>query len=483
MDSKQEQKPHAVCIPVPAQGHINPMLKLAKILHSKGFLITFVNTEFNHHRLLRSRGSDALDGIDDSFRFESIPDGLPPPENLDATQNVYDICRSTQEKCLSPFKTLISKVSDSFSPVTCIVSDLLMGFTLDAAKELGIPEFMFWTGGAGALVCYDQYPNLVDNGLMPLKDPSDMVNGYLDTVLDCIPTMHGIRLKYIPPFIRTINPGDEFMVQFTNTQLHKAKTSSGIILNTLNDLEHDVLATLSSTFPPCYGLGPLHLLEKQITNKTLSSIGSNLWKEEPECLKWLDSKPPSSVVYVNFGSITIMTHEQLLEFCFGLANSNHPFLWILRPGIVSGSESELPLPMEFLREISERGMMGGWCDQERVLNHKSIGGFLTHSGWNSTVESLASGVPMLSWPFFSDQLPNCWLSCNKWGVAMEIENDVKRGEVERMVIELMSKEKGKEMRENAMKWKEKANEACTFPSGSSIISLEKLIHQMQTFPK
>ncbi|KAI3689234.1 hypothetical protein L2E82_47187 [Cichorium intybus] len=480
MDSKQETKPHAVCIPAPAQGHINPMLKLAKILHSKGFLITFVNTEFNHQRLLRSRGTDALDGIA-SFRFESITDGLPPPENFDATQNVYDICRSTQEKCLGPFKTLIAKVSESLSPVTCIVSDLLMGFTLDAAKELGIPEFLFWTGGAGALICYELYPKLVENGLMPLKDPSYEVNGYLDTVVDCIPNMHGIRLKHIPPFIRLINPGDKFMVEFTNAQIDKAKTASGIILNTFDDLEHDILSTLASVFPPCYGVGPLHLLENQIADKSLSSIGSNLWKEEPECLKWLDSKPPSSVVYVNFGSITVMTHQQLVEFCWGLANSNHPFLWILRPGLVSGESGALPL--EFLKETSGRGMLAGWCPQEQVLNHQSVGGFLTHSGWNSTVESLSSGVPMISWPFFSDQLPNCWLSCNKWGVAMEIDNDVKRDEVARLVIELITKEKGKEMRKNAINWKEKAYEACAFPCGSSVINLEKLVDQLQTFSK
>ncbi|KAI3672465.1 hypothetical protein L6452_38553 [Arctium lappa] len=476
MGSKQEKKPHVVCIPIPAQGHINPMLKLAKILHSKGFIVTFVNTEFNHQRLLKARGSAALDGLP-SFRFETIPDGMPPPENPDATQNVYSICKSTQETCLEPFKRLITKLSDSFSPVTCIVSDLLMGFTLDAAKELGIPEFMFWTGGAGSLICYDQYPNLVEKGLMPLKDPTYVANGYLDTIVDCIPNMDGIRLKDIPPFIRTINPGDEFMVEFTNSQVKKAKTASGIIFNTFDEIEHNILRTLASTFPPCHGVGPLHLLEKKIDDKSLASIGSNLWKEEPECLEWLDSKPPSSVIYVNFGSIAVMTHQQLVEFCWGLANSNHSFLWIMRPGMVSGESTQLP--SEFLKETSGRGMLVGWCPQEQVINHRSIGGFLTHCGWNSTIESISSGVPMICWPFFSDQLTNCWLSCRKWGVAMEIENDVKRDEVEKLVIELMSKEKGKEMRKNAVDWKNKANNACTFPYGSSVVNLEKLIHQMQ----
>ncbi|PWA59088.1 hypothetical protein CTI12_AA394460 [Artemisia annua] len=479
MSLKLENKPHALCIPVPAQGHINPMLKLAKILHSKGFLITFVNTEFNHQRLLKSRGLNALDGFS-SFRFESIPDGLPTPENLDSTQNVYDICRSLQENCLAPFKKLIARLNDSFSPVTCIVADLLMGFTLDAAKELGIPECMFWTGGAGALLCYEKYPTIMEKGLMPLKDPSYVVNGYLDTIVDCIPNMTGIRLRNIPPFIRIINPGDDFMVEFTNAQVDKAKTSSGIILNTFDELENDILETLSSLFPRCYGLGPLHLLENNIVDKSLISIGSNLWKEEPECLKWLDTKGPSSVVYVNFGSIVVMTPQQLVEFCWGLANSNHSFLWIIRPGMVSG---ESALPQEFYDGISGRGMLAGWCPQEQVINHPSIGGFLTHSGWNSTIESISSGVPMLSWPFFSDQFPNCWLSCTKWGIAMEIDNDVTRDNVTKLVIELMSKDKGKEMKKNAISWKNKAHEASNAPSGSSTVNLEKLIHRLKTSPK
>ncbi|KAI3820379.1 hypothetical protein L1987_07925 [Smallanthus sonchifolius] len=161
-------KPHALCIPIPVQGHINPMLKLAKILHSKGFLITFVNTEFNHQRLVRAHGSEAVRDLP-SFRFETIPDGLPPSQNLDATQDVPSLARAIEENFLVPFKTLITKVSASHSPVTCIVADVLMGFTHAAATEFGIPEFLLWTSGAGSLLCFDQYPYLLEKGLMPLK--------------------------------------------------------------------------------------------------------------------------------------------------------------------------------------------------------------------------------------------------------------------------------------------------------------------------
>ena len=161
-------KPHAVCIPYPAQGHINPMLKLAKLLHFKGFHITFVNTEYNHKRLLKARGPDSLNGLS-SFRFETIPDGLPETD-LDATQDIPSLCEATRRTCSPHFKNLLAKINDSDAPpVSCIVSDGVMTFTLDAAEELGVPEVLFWTTSACGFMCYVQYEQLIEKGLTPLK--------------------------------------------------------------------------------------------------------------------------------------------------------------------------------------------------------------------------------------------------------------------------------------------------------------------------
>ena len=152
------------------------------------------------------------------------------------------------------------------------------------------------------------------------------MNVYLDKIVDGIPTMSGLRLKDMPPWIRYIYPSDEYMVQYFCLQTERAKTASAIFFNTFDELDSDVLETLSKTFPPCYGIGPLHLLETKIVDEPLESIKSNLWKEDPECLKWLDSKAPSSVIYVNFGSITVMTPQQLVEFGWGPTTSNYSFL-------------------------------------------------------------------------------------------------------------------------------------------------------------
>jgi hypothetical protein len=181
------------------------------------------------------------------------------------------------------------------------------------------------------------------------------------------------------------------------------------------------------------------------------------------------------VIHVNFGSITVITPQQLVEFGWGLANSKHPFLWIIRPDLVVG-ESEI-FPPEFELETKERSLIASWCPQEEVLNHPSVGGFLTHCGWNSTIEGLCAGVPLLCWPFFADQQTNCKYSCNEWGIGMEINNDVKREEVEKIVRDLMEGDKGKIMKKKVLEWKKLAEEA-TDPLGSSSINLNNFMSEV-----
>ncbi|CAN1351776.1 7-deoxyloganetin glucosyltransferase [Linum perenne] len=434
------QKPHAVCIPYPAQGHVTPMLNLAKLLHHRaGFHVTFVNTEYNHRRLLNSHPSAAVSDLP-SFRFATIPDGLsPPPPSAagdDVTQDIPSLCESTRRTCLPHFRKLLADLNGGGGdtpPVSCIVSDGVMSFTLDAAEELGVPEVLFWTTSACGFLGYMHYRDLIDRGYTPLKDESYLTNGYLDTVIDWIPGMK-----------RTTNP-NEFMLEFVLGETDRSrKRPSAVILNTFDALEHDVLAALSTVIvPPVYSI----------------SITSSLWKPETECLKWLDSKQS----------------DQLVEFAWGLANSGKDFLWVIRPDLVAGETAVLP--PEFVLETENRGILATWAPQEEVLGHVSVGGFLTHSGWNSTMESLCSGVPMICWPFFAEQQTNCRFSCEEWGVGMEIGGDAKRGDVEKMVRELMDGKKGAEMRRNAAEWKRRAV-AATAADGSSVGNLDELIEKV-----
>ncbi|CAI0380071.1 unnamed protein product [Linum tenue] len=137
------------------------MMKLAKLLHVKGFHITFVNNDYNHRRLLKSRGAASLDGLPD-FHFRSIPDGLP----------MTDDDQSTPRHCPAPFRSLIVdelNKSATSPPVTCIVSDGIMSFTADVAEELGIPVVLFWTLSGCGFSAYAHYKDLMDRGITPLK--------------------------------------------------------------------------------------------------------------------------------------------------------------------------------------------------------------------------------------------------------------------------------------------------------------------------
>ncbi|XP_027348399.1 7-deoxyloganetin glucosyltransferase-like [Abrus precatorius] len=467
-------RPHVVCVPLPAQGHMNPMLKLAKLLHLSGSYITFVHTQFNFDRLVKSRGQNTLKGLPD-FRFETISDGLPPT-NQRGILDLPELCRTMPVEGLCSFRDLVARLVSSADvpPVTCIVSDGVMGFTLKVAQEFNIPEFMLFTPSGCGMMGYLTFEELEKRGYFPLKDEKNLWDGYLETEVDWIPAMRGVRLKDLPTFFRTTNPSDT-MFHYNKESVNNAVKARGVILNTFEDLEAEVLEAIRDKYPQLYPIGPLQMLFKQFSNSSnqLLSIDLNLWNEDAKCMEWLDKRDKASVVYVNFGSLVIMTSKQLREFAWGLANSKYHFLWAIRPNLVECG-GEVISNEEFVAEIDQRGLILKWCSQEKVLGHPSIGGFLTHCGWNSTLESICEGVPMACWPFFAEQQTNCFYACNKWGVGMEIESCVNREQVERLLRELMEGQKGKEMRNKAVEWKQKA-EAATSLGGSSYNNYNSLV--------
>lgn len=306
-------------------------------------------------------------------------------------------------------------------------------------------------------------------------DESYLTDGCLDTIIDWIPGMRNIRLGDLPSHVRITDPND-LIFKYIMDATQRASNGTGVVLYTFDDLEQEVVSAISSMFPRMYTIGPQQLLLNRVASdheEKLKGIRDSLWEEDETCMQWLDSKEANSVVYVNFGSVTVMSPEKLVEFGWGLANSNHHFLWIIRRDLIV-SDSKTTLGLEFMEVIKNRGFISRWCPQEKVLNHASVGGFLTHGGWNSITESLSAGVPMLCWPFFADQLINCKYICTEWECGMEIDNDVKRDNVEKLVRMLMDGVEGKRMKTKAMQWKILAEKACS-PAGSSSINLDKLV--------
>ncbi|CAL5032969.1 unnamed protein product [Urochloa decumbens] len=478
----RQPPPHAVMIPYPAQGHVTPMLQLAKLLHARGFHVTFVNNEFNHRRHLRARGPHALDGAP-RFRFAAIGDGLPSSE-ADATQDVPSLCHSTMTTCLPRFKRLLASLdSDEASspPVTCVVADSTMTFALRAARDLGLRAATLWTASTCGFVTYFHYRHLVDRGLVPLANSSQLTNGHLDdTVVDWVPGAPAdLRLRDFPSFVRTTDP-DDIMLNFFIHETAGMSQASAVVINTFDELDAALLSAMADLLRlPVFPVGPLPLTVRNNVpgDSPVAAMGSSLWKEDDAPLRWLGGRPARSVVYVNFGSITVMSDEELAEFAWGLANTGYPFLWNVRPDLVKGSDGGMRLPEGFEAATEGRRMLSTWCPQAAVLEHEAVGVFLTHSGWNSTLESICGGVPMVCWPFFAEQQTNCRFKRTEWGIGMEIGGEVRRGEVEGIIREAMEGEKGKEMRRHVEKLRDGAVEAGTH-GGTAMQNVDRLIDEV-----
>ncbi|KAI7738753.1 hypothetical protein M8C21_018604, partial [Ambrosia artemisiifolia] len=470
-EPKNEKKPHVVFIPFPAQSHIKCMLKLAMLLHQKGLYITFINTHTNHKRLVDSGGLHEAPG----FWFKTVPDGRSSATDNNGGKPTVALGELMAYLETNFFNSFLDVVTESYNPVTCIICDGFMTFTntIDAAEKLKVPIMLFWTMAACGFMGFYQAKVLTDKHIIPLKDEIYLTNGYLNMEIDWIPGMKGIRLKDLPEFILATKHDDHAYSYLLKTAQLADKVSHTII-HTFEELEASLINEIRSMYPNVYTVGPLQLLLNQIT-KTETKICYSLRKEEPECVQWLNSKEVKSVVYVNFGSLAVMSEHDVLEFGWGLVNSGQYFLWIIRADLVDGKPAVLPQELE--EAINNKGFIGRWCSQEEVLNHPAVGGFLTHCGWGSIIESLSAGVPMLCWPSIGDQQTNCRQMCKEWEVGMEIAKNVKRDEVEKLVSAVMEGLEGERMRKKALEWKKMA-EIATYSNGSSHVDTHNLANEI-----
>ncbi|KAM3355024.1 hypothetical protein ACQJBY_025656 [Aegilops geniculata] len=255
--------------------------------------------------------------------------------------------------------------------------------------------------------------------------------------------------------------------------VESAKCSSGVILNTFNDLEDvELQKIIDGVCVPVYAIGPLY--------KISSGAQSSLLSPDQTCLHWLDKQEARSVLFVSFGSLASMDQEELVETAWGLANSRMPFLWVIRPDAVQGS-GKVGLPDGFEEQTQSRGMVVSWAPQQDVLGHQAVGGFWTHNGWNSTLESICEGVPMICRPHFADQMINARYVEEVWKVGFELEGKLERGNIERGIRKLLCKEEGGEMRRRANDLKDKATR-CIKKGGSSQTMVDLLVNSIMSLP-
>jgi len=199
-------------------------------------------------------------------------------------------------------------------------------------------------------------------------------------------------------------------------------------------------------------------------------------------MKWLDTQLPGSVIYVSFGSVVVKSQLQMEQLALGLEGTGRPFLWVLRSDIAEGQAVVFPEGYE--ERTKDRALFVIWSPQLKVLAHRSVGLFLTHSGWNSTLESISMGVPMVGFPHFADQFLNCRFAKEVWKIGLDfddVEVDehkmVTKEEVEDVVRRMMATPEGKQLRENVLKLKDSAWKT-VLPEGSSALNINTFVNDM-----
>ncbi|KAL0557444.1 hypothetical protein IC582_005982 [Cucumis melo] len=389
----------------PKHGHMSPMLQFAKRLASKGLRVTFLTTSSVNQslqiNLLPSYQID-LQFISD-VRTEPILSLKDEHESFDAV-----VSRSFGDFLDGALRTNINSDYDSTPLRYFVVFDSIMPWAMDVAAERGMDSAPFFTESCAV----NHILNQVYEGSLCLSSvpPAAGVS---------IPSLPVLEVEDLPffPYER------EVVVNFMVRQFSSFKKAKWIFVNTFDQLEMKVvnwmakrwpIKTVGPTIPSAY-------LEGELENDKSYGLKHLKMEDNGKILEWLDTKENGSVIYISFGSLVVLPHEQVDELANCLKSitttttTNLSFLWVLR-------ESEIEkLPNNFIQSTSHKGLVVNWCCQLQVLSHNAIGCFVTHCGWNSTIEALSLGVPMVAVPQWIDQTTNAKFVVDVWEVGVRVK--------------------------------------------------------------
>ncbi|OIW06383.1 hypothetical protein TanjilG_15028 [Lupinus angustifolius] len=429
------------------RGHIFSVVELGKLIltHNPSFSIAIL--------IPTPPNSTAIDttifGYDSSITFHHIPIPQPPSGTaLSPPSLIFHLIRYGNHNLHQVLQS-ISKTSK----IKALVLDFLNYTANEVTNTLNIPTFFYYTSGASPLCALLYYKTIIQ-----IKT-EDSCN-YLE-----IPGFPRISKEELPSYPEEL---ENIFLDIVATM----SGCNGIIINTFNALEGRANKALQegscfpdeSNPPPVFCIGPV-----------ISVPGGE--NDENGCLSWLDSQPSQSVVLLSFGSLGRFSKTQLKEIAIGLEKSEQRFLWVVRSESDEESLEDL-LPEGFLDRTKEKGMVvRDWAPQVKILSHDSVGGFVTHCGWNSVLEAVCEGVPMVTWPLYAEQHLNMIVLVKEMKVALalkETENGIVGAtELGDRVKELMDSEKGKEIRERVLKMKVSGVEARN-EGGSSYVALNRL---------
>ncbi|MFS7958056.1 putative UDP-glucuronosyl/UDP-glucosyltransferase [Helianthus anomalus] len=430
-----------IMFPLPFQGHINPMFQLANLLYSKGFSITILHTNFNAPKTSNYP----------HFTFKSILDNDPENRRFLLADFAQDFIH-TQDHADALRHELKLLASGKDEPVSCLITDALWHFTQSVADSLNLPRLVLRTTSVHSTIVYSSIPLLDARGYFTLDD------SHLEEQVVEFPLLKVKDVKKIG-----IKSSKDPYAELIGNMVKQTKTSSGIIWNSFKELEETELDRVPHDFPVPRFLIPFP--------KYFKASSSSLLEQDRTIVPWLDQQPTKSVVYVSFGSLSQVEEKEFLEIAHGLVYSKQPFLWVVRMGFIKNSTWLESLPKGF---PGERGRVVEWAAQHEVLAHEATGVFWTHSGWNSTLESICEGVPMICSSFWGDQPLDARYMSDVSRVGVYLENGLQREEIASVIRRILVDEEGDEIRERARVLKQKADES-VMKGGTSSESVETLV--------
>lgn len=231
-------------------------------------------------------------------------------------------------------------------------------------------------------------------------------------LVDCVPGLPPFQVTDLP--VQFVHPEEltDPSLKFMMDAFGRAREAHTIFVHSAYELESQVFDALQANGFPIHAVGPFLDSPSQPSSDNANQ----------ECIQWLDTQLPNSVLYVALGSIASLVPAEMHALALGLEASGHPFLWVIRRDSISSSLSDA-LPEGFLQRTVEKGLARiiSWAPQMEVLRHCAVGAFFSHCGWNSTLESMWEGVPMVACPRAAEQRSNARWIVENWKIGVEVE--------------------------------------------------------------
>ncbi|PAN23493.1 hypothetical protein PAHAL_4G096100 [Panicum hallii] len=446
---------HFLFVTSPMQGHINPARRLAArvMAANPDARVTFSTAVSGHRRMFPSLARPDDEAVDAAGVLhvpfsDGFDDGFSSATHGAGTYRA----RASAAGC-ETLSAVVSRLAARGWPVTRVVYTFLVPWVPDIARAHGVPAALFWIQPAAVFAVYYHYFHGHDAAL------AACANGADPGAAACLPGLPPLKPDALPSAVSITSPEhrhylllDLLRDLFLSLDEHKPM----VLVNTFDALEPDALRAMPQF--EVAAVGPV-----LPDDASFPSSADLLHRQDAKvpCMEWLDTKPARSVVYVSFGSVLSMSKRQEEEMRRGLEATGRPYLWVARTAADGGASPDPDPDSSSAGAGGLRGLVVEWCDQVRVLSHPAVGCFVTHCGWNSALESVTRGVPMVAVPQWTDQPTVAWLVEARMGAGARARVDgeglVERGELRWCVEAVMGG--GEAIRARCDRWRELAREA------------------------